>query len=282
MVTMGGRQLWADRRWFMGYRIQRNVLTMHYRLLGRDDVRLAWGSLNECERVLEQIRVDSGLQTTEQHLVVLLHGLFRAKDAMGPLRRGLRSAGFIPAALNYPSTRRSLTRHAEQIEDVLNNLAVDPSLASLRQVSFVTHSMGGLVARTLLGRPDAPWRQRLVPHRLLFIATPNQGSTVARELGRSQAFHLIAGPGASQLTPERAHEVPPPNIPFGIIAGVRGDQRGYNPLLDGDDDMTVAKASTRLPGAEDVLDVKAVHTFVMRKAETVDATIRYLNTGSFR
>jgi hypothetical protein len=66
-----------------------------------------------------------------------------------------------------------------------------------------------------------------------------------------------------------------------VVAGTRGDGVGYNPLLPGDDDMTVSLASAQLDGAEDTLIVRGVHTFVMVQPEVVAGTIRYLATGRF-
>ena len=67
-----------------------------------------------------------------------------------------------------------------------------------------------------------------------------------------------------------------------MISGARGTPGGFNPLVPGDDDGTVALESTRLPGARDFLTVRAMHSFMMREQDVIDATVRFLKTGALR
>ncbi|MBW2257970.1 MAG: hypothetical protein JRI25_25675, partial [Deltaproteobacteria bacterium] len=105
LPTFGGKQIWADEYVFCGYRIQENVLTGHHRLLGPRNARLAWGTFNRCMERFQQLRAERGLHRMSDHLVLLLHGIFRAKEAFNPMRRALRTAGFAAEAVNYPSTQ---------------------------------------------------------------------------------------------------------------------------------------------------------------------------------
>ena len=72
-----------------------------------------------------------------------------------------------------------------------------------------------------------------------------------------------------------------PQCEFGIIAGGRGDERGFNPLLTGDDDGVVTVSSTRLAGAADFLVLPVSHTFLMRNRQVLDCTLRFLEHGFF-
>lgn len=274
LPTLGGKQLWADEFVYAGYRIQENGVTGHHRLLGPDDTRLHWGSWEDCRDAFERLRELRGIRRPSRHLVLLLHGVFRSKDSWGPMTRALRRAGYDAQPVNYPSTRRSLESHAEQVERILTRSE------DVDRVSFVCHSMGGIVARMVLARPA--WREAVRPHRLVMIGTPNRGAEIAEAFRALPGFELTAGPSVDQLRPDRIGSVPLPDIPFGTIAGSRGRPEGYNPLLPGDDDMTVTVDSTRLPGAEDELVVQAVHTFVMVEPQVVSATLRYLKSGRFR
>ena len=47
--TLGGMQFWADEVVFHDWRIQRNVITQHYRLLDGDDVRIKSGTHASCQ-----------------------------------------------------------------------------------------------------------------------------------------------------------------------------------------------------------------------------------------
>lgn len=272
--TFGGKQLWADEFVCAGHRIQQNVVSGHHRLLDPHDVRLAWGTWEHCHGQFARIAEARGLVRPGRHLVLLLHGIFRSKDSWGPMTRALRRAGYEAEAVNYPSTRRSLDDHAAQVERILDRAE------HVSRVSFVGHSMGGIVARVLLGRRGA-WRERIEANRLVTIATPHQGAEIAERLSAWPVFPDAAGPSARALHRDRIREIPVPDIPFGTIAGSRGHPGGFNPLLPGDDDMTVTVASTRLAGAEDELVVRATHTFVMVHPDVVAATLRYLKSGRF-
>ncbi len=48
-ATLGGKQFWADEFVHGSWRIQRNVLSGHYRLLDPDNTRRAWGTWDHCQ-----------------------------------------------------------------------------------------------------------------------------------------------------------------------------------------------------------------------------------------
>jgi hypothetical protein len=75
--------------------------------------------------------------------------------------------------------------------------------------------------------------------------------------------------GWKELEPKLAT----PQFDFGILAGGRGDGRGYNPLISGDDDAVVTVESTRLAGARDFR--------VLPDAKVQEYTVRFLNEGHF-
>lgn len=276
LPTLGGKQFWGDVFLHQEFRIQQNVFTRHYRLLGAMDTRLAVGSYEHCHATFERIRASKESVPISDHLVLLLHGIFRSKDSFGPMTRALRAAGYEAHGVNYPSTRQSLEDHADQVESLIERLE------GVRTLSFVTHSMGGIVARVLLSRKDRPWRQRIAVNRLVMIGTPNRGAEIATRLDQLPAFRSIAGPSLGQLRTEHADQLPLPDVPFGLVAGARGDGRGYNPLLTDDNDMTVKLSEVLLDGAEDTLVISALHTFIMVHPEVIEATLHYLQTGRFR
>lgn len=272
--TFGGKQVWADEFVFAGWRIQQNVFTDHCRLLDPSDVRYAWGSFDACRVAFEEQRMRRRLALKHDHAVVLLHGMGRSHHSYKKLVQRLRLDGYEIVAINYPSTRRAIVDHAKQVSRVLTRLD------GVKKVSFVAHSMGGIVARELLAR-DAPWKRRMTPMRLVMLGAPNQGSALADRLGKGLPYRLLAGDGGQGLTTAKLKNVPLPTIPFGVIAGGRGDDEGYNPLIPGDDDGIVAVATTKLRGAQGFLLVRSLHTFLMANAQVIAATRRFLRTGKF-
>ncbi|KAA3612404.1 MAG: hypothetical protein DWQ01_04450 [Planctomycetota bacterium] len=274
MKTLGGKQFWQDVFVFQGWRIQKHHYLGHCRLLDPKDVRRAWGRMAACEAAFARIREEKKLRRRSDHLVVLLHGLGRSKDSMKAMREMLVREGYEVAAINYPSTRRSIGEHAAQIEEVLWRSP------DIHQVSFVTHSLGGIVVRTLLAR-NGPWKQRMQARRVVMLAPPNRGSFAAERLKDFIPFRLVMGESGARLDPSSLVDLPEPNIAFGIIAGGTGDPKGYNPLLPGDDDGVVCVANTRLAGAADFLLVHASHTFIMNRPEVLRATANFLQHGNF-
>ena len=273
-ATPGGLQFWGDVFWFAGLRIQENVYTGHYRLLDPSNVRRAWGGREACRTAFEGIRVREGLRLEGEHLVVLVHGLGRTRDSLNGIQAALDRAGYITAGINYPSTRRTLAEHAAQLTAVLDRLE------GVQTVSFVTHSLGGLVVRAALAQ-DGAWESRLQVGRLVMLAPPSSGSSFADAVDEFLPAQILLGPAAHELAMEEIRNIPSPDCSFGIIAAGGPGSDGWNPLLEGDDDGVVSVEETRLEGADDFLLVRGLHTFLMKDDQVIQATLRFLETGSF-
>jgi pimeloyl-ACP methyl ester carboxylesterase len=271
MRTLGGRQVWADIRYWRGWRLQENVFTGHCRVIDEQDIRRAWGSLGSCLSALEKTKARLGaiLPKDPDHLVIVLHGLGRTRQSMGFLVKELCKGGCFAIGLGYPSTRESPAEHAIRLSSLLDHLE------AVTTVSFVTHSLGGIVARHLLAL-EAPWRSRLKVSGVALIAPPNQGAYLASLLENNLAFRLVAGPAGQALSTERAKTVPPLAERHVVIAGGRGKANGFNPLLKGDNDGIVSLGETDLgPETERVL-VKSLHTIIMDHPETAKAVLTFL------
>ncbi len=275
LPTLGGVQFWGDVFWYAGWRIQENVYTGHFRLLDPDDRRAAWGTWEACRTEFENVRSRRKLRLDSDHLVVLLHGLGRSRTAMEAMRTSLEDAGFAVAAVGYPSTRQSISEHAEGLGQLLDNLD------DVRHVSFITHSLGGIVVRAALADEELPWRKRMKLGRVVMLAPPSRGSELARELAHFSPFQTLAGPSALELTTE-LKSIPAPPCPFGIVAASRENDSGLNPFIDGDDDGIVSVEETKLEGAADHLTVKGIHTLIMNDRDVIAATVRFLHTSRFR
>jgi len=76
--------------------------------------------------------------------------------------------------------------------------------------------------------------------------------------------------------------LPIPPFEFGIIAGGKEDNKGFNTLLPGDNDGTVCVKSTRLEGAADFFCAPVLHSFLMSNDACAQAALHFLDTGRFR
>ncbi|MCA9065275.1 MAG: hypothetical protein KDA96_19535 [Planctomycetaceae bacterium] len=273
MPTLGGMQFWGDVRFLQGWKIQENVLTGHFRLLNPDQRRFASGSREVCDRMLEAVSRKHRLKPDVGRAVIVLHGIGRSSRSFADLSAALRRDGFVVVPFEYPSTRIPLEQSAEYLHEVIQ------SMPSVTSIDFVVHSMGGLVLRSYLAsHSDA----RL--HRAVMMGTPNSGAELADMLHRNTIYRIVYGPAGQQLVTHEDGTIPRlPLPPFevGIIAGGNGTDRGYNPILPGDNDGTVTIASARLPGAKDFLRIPRLHSFLMSDPVAIDSTCRFLREGRF-
>ena len=274
MKTLGGRQFWGDVLYFRGWRIQRSVLTHHYRLLDADDYRHAAGTLEECRQKLEEIKKERKLPAMSGKAVIAIHGVVRSSKSFSKMRGRLKDAGYEVVGFDYPSTRVEISDSAEYLHSVIE------SLQGIEQIDFVVHSMGGLVVRSYLSKHRDPRIKRMV-----MIGVPNLGADMADRLRKNPLYRAVFGPAGQQLVTDPEgfiSRLPTPDFEFAIIAGSRGSMDGYNPLIAGDDDGTVGVSTTRLPGAADFVTVRGLHTFLMSSDEAIDCTLRFLKDGRLR
>lgn len=280
--TLGGKQFWADEAFFQDWHIQRNVLTNHCRLLDGSNLRHAWGTFDECEAKLAKIKIERRLPPMEGAAVVVLHGLFRSASSMSHLSRYLHDNGrYTVFNVNYPSTRGTVADHAQSLAKVIG------SLDGIQELNFVGHSLGNLVIRHYLGdhtNPELGQQPDARIKRIVMLGPPNQGAQVAEALAGNRMFHAVAGASASQLAKDWDTLEPKlitPACQFGILAGGRGTERGYNPWLGQDNDMVVSVESTRLAGAADFAVLPALHSLMMDDPRVQQYTLRFLEHGYF-
>lgn len=274
--TAGGAQLWADARWREGWRIQQHVGTGHCRLLDPRNVRRAWGSYEACLAELNAVVPPPAAVPAGRPLVVLLHGMGRTRVSFGRMRKELEAEGWRTARLSYPSTRRSIAEHTAWLESVLLGLVEDRQATA---ICFVTHSLGGIIVRSTLARQGA-WRPGLGVTGMVMLGPPNQGSSFAHRLSGWKLFRWLYGDTGVGLVPEEVRLIPPPDCPFLIVAGARGDGRGWNPFLVGEDDGVVTVEETRMEGAVNHLVVRSLHAFLPSHRAAIAATIEFLSAQS--
>jgi len=274
LPTLGGQQFWTDRFLHAGWRIQESTITGRARLLDPWNVRHSRGDFETCRAAFERIRAAQRIEPYRGHLVILVHGLGRTRRSVGRLGRALRQAGYQVAAIGYASTRRSVARNADDLADLMENLE------GVDRVSFVTHSLGGLVVRDLLARPAAPWRNRIAVNALVMTAPPSRGSRMADILQYVPPINLILWRGLLDSRSRVVAALPAPDVPFAIIAAGRGG-KGWNPVLTGDDDLIVSVAETHLDGAAAWMRVDGIHALVLNYPASLKAIIAFIENRCF-
>jgi len=280
-ITLGGAQFWSDELIFQRWRIQRNALTEHYRLLDDNDFRRAWGTFDQCREKLDSIRRDEQLPPMRGPAVITLHGLIRSRDAMEGIGEFLEQEGdYTWLNVSYASTRRSLDEHAASLARIIDNLD------GITEINFVCHSLGNLVVRRYLGEANQPmpkWKVDPRVKRFVMLAPPNHGARMAALFKSNKVFGLLFGPSGKQIAadwPEIEKRLATPACEFGIIAG-RGTPLTGNRLVAGDDDLVVSVEETRLAGACDFFVVPLLHGDLMGDKRVRASVLKFLKEGCF-
>jgi pimeloyl-ACP methyl ester carboxylesterase len=193
---------------------------------------------------------------------------------MRPLERELADAGYRVHNLDYPSTSGT----PEELVAHLHR-EISRCCGWSGRIHFVTHSLGGIMARAYLAEHTAPNLGRVV-----MLAPPNHGSEYVDVAGGWRLFELLLGPTATQLGTNPAslpNRLPGADFELGVIAGTGGINPLGNAVIGVANDGTVSVASTQIGGMRDFLAMDVSHTFIMRNPEVAAQTIAFLRGGRF-
>jgi glycerol-3-phosphate O-acyltransferase len=219
---------------------------------------------------------------TAAKTVILVHGLARTGRSMARVAQALAAAGYVVRTWDYPSRRFGVMALVDALDEYARTIAPPNG-----RLDFVTHSVGGLLARGVLSR-----RTPTPPGRLVMLAPPNQGAAIAARAKEYAWARGFFGQALSDLSPDAgegvASRLGAPQCPFGVVAGTRS----FHPLQPtsyyssfsrppGTHDGTVGVAETQLPGMTDFITVNANHTFIMDHDETIRQTLHFLEHGTF-
>ncbi len=208
--------------------------------------------------------------------VVLLHGLARSSDSMQPLAEHLQEQGYTTCNVSYPSTEHAIAALAEDF--------VLPAIRACfpqkdRPVSFVTHSLGGIIVRQL-----ASTNPGLDFGRVVMLAPPNHGSEVIDKLGGLWLFQTINGPAGSELgsaSDSLPNSLGPAPFEVGVITGDFSINWILSTLIEEEDDGKVSVESAKLEGMSDFKIVSVSHPFIMKDREVWGLVVNFLKRGAF-
>ncbi len=196
------------------------------------------------------------------------------------LENYIKNYGYDIYKISYPSLKYDIATLADFVKSKLESAGI---WSNYKKIHFVTHSMGGVLARIYLNlNRDNILEERL--GRVVMIAPPNQGSEVTDFLKDFFLYRWIFGLAGQELTilfQERENKV---DIYYelGIIAG---DKRWSYPfarfIISFDSDGRVAVSRTKLDGMSDHIVVSTTHSFISWKASTHQHVIQFLKNGRF-
>jgi Putative serine esterase (DUF676) len=270
MPTLGGMQLWNDEVLKGGWRVQRHIATGHCRLLDAGDVRRAWGEGQDCTQAMAVRGLSGDIAENPKKITILVHGLGGFGWTFRDMKPALVTAGLNAEHWNYASTRGSLDDHVASFHAMMNQLG------QVNEVSFVAHSLGGLLLRKALADSSQPWRSRIRVTGLVMIGTPNQGAALADRF-KDESWFLIGLDQAGQdLTSGYAAGIPLPVVPYFLVAGkLEGEG---NSLIPGADDGMVAVAEVRLNPDDKMLVVEGNHAAITADPAVIRFVLQSLAT----
>jgi len=225
-----------------------------------------------------QFTIVEPVQENFNECVILLHGLGRTRHSLTQMQTTLAQAGYHTVNLDYPSRKKTI----EQLAAEYVPLAMERcNIYKPSRIHFVTHSLGGIIARMAIknNRPENLGR-------VVMLSPPNGGSEVVDALAGRWYFSWFIGPAGLQLStaedsvPNKLGSV---DYPVGIITG---DRHAFFDLwllklFRGENDGKVSVKRARLVGMTDFLVVHNSHPYIMNSDYVERETVYFLQNGAF-
>ena len=207
--------------------------------------------------------------------VVLLHGMKRSASSLGKIEKHLKSNGYRTINIDYPSSEQTVEELSEFIHKEITRRYFDKS----RNIHFVTHSMGGILARYYIKKHRPANLARVV-----MLAPPNQGTEMSDFLQGTKIFESFFGPAGTQMgTNEKSivHSLGPADYELGVIMGNISLNPIASVVVPGDDDGLVSHERSKVEGMKDSIILRTAHSLIMFNKEAHKQIIHFLIDGKF-
>lgn len=208
--------------------------------------------------------------------VILLHGMGRTAFSMNSMESYLKEHGYQTISRSYPSTAQTIEKISENIVPKFVRECND----NATKIHFVTHSLGGIIARYYLQNNRIPTGSRVV-----MLSPPNKGSELADRFLDSTWYRWLTGPPGQQLTTDSnslPNKLKVISYDVGIITGRSTLEPWFSRLIPGEDDGKVSVESAKLPEMKDFLVVDHAHTFIMKNNKVKLQVLNFIKNGNFK
>jgi len=207
--------------------------------------------------------------STNDDLVIVVHGLWMHGVACAVLAQRLRHHGFRVETFSYPSVRWAMSDIAARLHDFARRRPA-------QRLHFVGHSLGGLVILNML----SAWTD-LPPGRVVLLGSPCTDCESARQLGARSGGRLVLGRALHGWACEDGEAVAH-RLPVGVIAGTRRIGMGRLFVrLSGPNDGVVTVDETRLPGRAAHRVMPVSHSGMLVSSGVAEQVVCFLREGRF-
>lgn len=196
------------------------------------------------------------------------------------LDKHIQKQGYSTLNILYPSRQYSLEELSEFVHQQIQAHEKTQKISTLH---FVTHSMGGLIARYYIHK----YKPKNIG-KVVMLSPPNKGSEIADFLTKnkllSPLYKITFGPAGQQLTTAYKHLNKEEKIgyPLGIIAG----NKSINPLaflaLNGEHDGIVPVERMKIDGMQDFITLPVNHTLMMFNKHVMEQVTQFLSHTQFK
>lgn len=185
---------------------------------------------------------------------------------MTSLARSFKKDGWPVINWSYPSRQKNIEDHAD---DLVQRLRMISQEEPGKAISFVAHSMGGLIVRCALNHPYCPEEAKW--GSAVLIAPPNRGSVLARRLYKYKIVRWVLG----QMSGKQLMTTPldgfdrlgnfPQQMPVMVISGTAG----FNPMIPGKSDGKVGVEESCLTTPHIHETIWAGHCWICHCPDTI-------------
>jgi triacylglycerol lipase len=207
----------------------------------------------------------------KKEVIVFIHGIGRTPLSLTRIILAAKTRGYKTLAWKYPSRKKSGIVLAQDLTDYLS----EKIPTNCTKVHFVTHSLGGYIVSLYLRQ------ETTVPvGRVVMIAPPLGGSEVIDEGVSWPLFKEFFGPVVHELkTKPLQLEHPELHPDIAVIAGSRS-KWPWSLLFDEPNDSKVSVHSTKNIKAKEHAVLPYNHSELTFRAEVVEKSLRFIETGS--
>ncbi|MCX7727333.1 MAG: hypothetical protein N2053_10860 [Chitinispirillaceae bacterium] len=211
------------------------------------------------------------------HKIYLLHGFGSLPLSLIRIEQELSKRGYSVKNYGYNSLYTELDTVGFKLYRELSSSKYD-------SVSFITHSMGALVVRSMCKYIDTISSFPLI-FRMVMIAPPNRGAEIADFFSSNSILNTLLGPNLQKMRTDTNSYVMHLPLPLckeaGVIIGIKRKGFWFRKDINEFSDGYLTPKRSVLGIEKDIAIVNEYHSMLTMKKEVVNLVVNFIENGSF-